>query len=53
MAMICETIEETVCQSRFKFIQVTEDNPVCKVVQQSMCDDNGENCMEFPQRVIF
>ena len=44
---------ETVCQTRYIEKEVIEDRPKCEDKRQKMCDDNGENCMEFTRRVNF
>ena len=40
-------------QTRYIEKEVIEDKPKCEDKRQQMCDDNGENCMEFTRRVKF
>ena len=47
----CRTHYETVCQTRYMSKNVTEDEVNCSLVMMKMnCDDNGDNCMEIPQK---
>ena len=40
-----------VCQTRYMSKNVTEDEVKCSLVMMKMnCDDNGNNCMEIPQK---
>lgn len=47
----CNVYYETVCQTIYTQKTVLEDQPVCKNEVQKMCDDNGENCMEFTKKI--
>ena len=46
-----QTHYETICETRYTEKNVTEDIPVCKDVRDKMCNENGEDCMEFTRRV--
>ena len=42
-----------VCQTTYQQKNVTEDEPRCEDQTEQMCDQNGENCMNFRRKVSF
>ena len=48
----CRDHYESVRQTRYIHKNVTEDKVTCKTEQNPMCDESGENCVDFPQKVF-
>ena len=47
----CRDYYESICETRYINKNITEDKVTCQTIQNEMCDDNGENCVNFPQNV--
>ena len=45
-------VYETVCQTRYKQVNVTESKTSCRMVEEQMCMPEGsDNCIPFQRRV--
>ena len=49
----CKTVFEAVCETRYHEKNITEDRPKCENRRQKMCNEKGEDCMEYTRRVIL
>ncbi len=49
----CRIHYETVCQTSYIEKTVNENRVDCKMVNETMCDENEENCMQYQRRVSF
>ena len=49
----CRDHYESVCQTRYVHKNVTEDRVTCTTETDQMCDEEGQNCVAFPKKVIF
>ena len=47
----CRDHYESICQTRYVHKNVTEDKVTCQTLTDQMCDDDGQNCVDFPQKV--
>jgi len=46
----CNTYYETVCQTKYIEKNVVEDRPVCNDIVEEMCNENGQDCMQFTRK---
>ncbi len=57
MEDVCETLQETICETTYKSIDVVEDKVQCRVVLETACqkDEDGnimeDMCMKTPKKV--